>query len=186
MRTLKAVLGTAAVAVLCFGILLVGFREFYKAAYPRRFQQEVEAFSAQNGLEPSLVYAVIRTESGFDQEAESSVGARGLMQLTPDTYYWVRYRLGEEGSASSNQLFDPSENIKYGTANLRLLLDRFGSQETALAAYHAGWGNVSRWLEDQRYSQDGQSIHSIPFADTDCYVSKVIDTAELYRRLYEH
>ena len=185
MRFFKAVLGTAAAAALCLGILMVGFREFYKAAYPRQYRQQVETYSAKNGLEVSLVYAVIRTESSFNKDATSSVGAKGLMQLTPDTYYWVRYRLGEEGSASSDELYDPEENIKYGTANLRLLLERFGSKETALAAYHAGWGNVSRWLSDERYSHDGLSIHSIPFADTDTYVTKVMETARLYRRLYE-
>lgn len=184
MAAVKRLLGGLLWLAVCLGLLVVGCREFCKAAYPQGYRELVERYSEENGLEPALVYAVIRTESGFHPEAESSVGARGLMQLTPDTFQWVRYRLGETGAASPDLLYDPQENIKYGAANLRLLIREFGSEETALAAYHAGWGSVSRWLADDRYSDDGRNIHHIPFADTDVYVTKVLETARLYRRLY--
>lgn len=179
----KALLGLLWLAA-CLGLLVAGCREYYKAAYPQGYRELVEEYSLQNQLDPALVYAVIRTESGFHSGAESSVGAKGLMQVTTDTFHWVRYRLGETGAAAPEQLFDPRQSIKYGTANLRLLIGEFGSVETALAAYHAGWGSVSRWLADERYSDDGESIRHIPFADTDAYVTKVLDTARIYRRLY--
>ena len=173
-----------AVLLASGAVLFLGLRCYYRGAYPLGYQEEVEAWSAENGLDPALVYAVIRTESGFDQEAESSVGARGLMELTPDTYSWVLYRLGEAGEGDAGDLYDPEENIRCGCANLRLLLERFGEEGTALAAYHAGWGSVSRWLQSERYSSDGSHLDAIPFPDTESYVEKVLETRDLYRRLY--
>lgn len=71
----------------------------------------------------------------------------------------------------------------YGSQTLALLLEEFGTLENALAAYHAGWGNVTRWLADSQYSSDGKTLTTIPFGDTRAYVSKVMETAETYRRL---
>lgn len=168
----------------CLGLLVMGIRVYYQGAYPRGYRELVEKYSEENGLDPALIYAVIRTESSFGYLKESPVGAMGLMQMTTDTYHWVRYRLGEAGAASPQQLFDPEQNIRYGAANLRLLIEEFEEEKAALAAYHAGWGNVSRWLQDRHYSIDGRHLSHIPFADTDCYVRKVLETARIYHRLY--
>ncbi len=172
------------VLLAAFALTFLGFRLFYRAAYPVKYTGAVTAQARAYDLDPHLVYAVIRTESGFRPEATSSMDARGLMQLTPDTFHWVRYRLGETGAADPALLYDPEENIRYGTATLSLLLQRFCSPREALAAYHAGWGSVAGWLEDSRYSEDGQSLDDIPFGDTNAYVDKVLRTAEIYRRLY--
>lgn len=165
-------------------LMLLGLRQFYRAAYPLGYQELVEPAAAQRGLDPALVYAVIRTESGFSPTARSSVDARGLMQLTPDTFQWVRYRLGEQGPAAADILYDPEENVRYGCANLSLLIREFSREDTALAAYHAGRGSVNRWLGDSRYSLDGSSLAAIPYPDTDTYVKKVLSTRDLYHRLY--
>lgn len=168
----------------CFALTFLGLRQFYRAAYPRGYQAIVEQEAAVSGLDPALVYAVIRSESGFAATARSSVDARGLMQLTPDTFQWVRYRLGEEEGVTSELLYEPEENIRYGCANLGLLLREFGGEEEALAAYHAGRGSVSRWLTDSRYSRDGVTLETIPYGDTCQYVKKVLETREVYHRLY--
>lgn len=167
-------------------LIFLGMRQFYRAAYPLGYQEVVETQAAQRELDPALVYAVIRTESGFSPTARSSVDARGLMQLTPDTFQWVRYRLGEPGAAAAEMLYDPGENVRYGCANLSLLLREFDREDTALAAYHAGRGIVNRWLEDSRYSQDGSRLTTIPYPDTNTYVKKVLTTRDLYHRLYPH
>ena len=169
-----------------FLFIFLGLRQFYRAAYPLGYREMVERLAAQRELDPALVYAVIRTESGFSPTARSSVDARGLMQLTPDTFQWVRYRLGEAGFADADILYDPEENVYYGCADLSLLLWEFSREDTALAAYHAGRGSVNRWLEDSRYSQDGRSLAAIPYPDTDSYVKKVLFTRDLYHRLYPH
>ncbi len=168
----------------CIALLLLGMSRYYRAAYPIRYREAVEREAEVSGLDPALVYAVIRSESGFSPAARSSVDARGLMQLTPDTLQWVRYRLGEEGAASSDLLYDPGENIRYGCANLGLLLREFGGEDTALAAYHAGRGCVKGWLTDSRYSGDGERLDDIPYRDTSSYVKKVLVTRDLYHRLY--
>lgn len=169
-----------------FLFIFLGLRQFYRAAYPLGYREMVERLAAQRELDPALVYAVIRTESGFSPTARSSVDARGLMQLTPDTFQWVRYRLGEHGSAAADILYDPEENIYYGCADLSLLIREFDREDTALAAYHAGRGSVNRWLADSRYSQDGSRLTAIPYPDTDTYVKKVLSTRDLYHRLYPH
>ena len=176
---------TLVVFILGAGVLLAGYRCFYQAAYPLRYQEVVEENSVRSGMEEAVLYAVIRTESSFQPDAESSVGALGLMQITPDTLSWVRYRLGEPGAVDARTvLLDPEQNIFYGSQTLALLLEEFGTLKHALAAYHAGWGNVTRWLADSQYSSDGKTLTTIPFGDTRAYVSKVMETAETYRRLY--
>lgn len=171
---------------LSAALFFLGFRQYYRAAYPLGYREVVEPVAAEKEIDPALVYAVIRTESGFSPTARSPVDARGLMQLTPDTFQWLRYRMGEEGPAASDLLFDPWENIRYGCANLHLLLGEFDREDTALAAYHAGRGSVNRWLSDSRYSDGGGCLTTIPYRDTDAYVKKVLDTRDLYRRLYPH
>lgn len=183
-NSLTTLLFVGSVLLAAFALLFLGFRLFYRAAYPMDYAEAVVPLARAQGLDPHLVYAVIRTESGFRPDATSAVDARGLMQLTPDTYYWVRYRLGELGSGDPDILYDPQENIRYGVANLSLLLQRFENPREALAAYHAGWGSVTRWLEDSRYSCDGLNLDDIPFGDTNAYVNKVLRTAEIYKRLY--
>ena len=165
----------------CLALCFLGLRQYYRAAYPRGYQPIVEQEAAASGLDPALVYA---SESCFAPAAQSPVDARGLMQLTPDTFQWVRYRLGEEGGVPSEVLYQPEENVRYGCANLGLLLREFGGEAEALAAYHAGRGSVSRWLGDSRYSRDGESLDVIPYGDTNRYVKKVLETREVYHRLY--
>lgn len=184
MKKIWNILFLPSVLLGCLALTFLGFGRYYRAAYPLGYREAVEREAAQNGLDPALVYAVIRSESGFSSTARSSVDARGLMQLTPDTFQWVRYRLGEEGAAGSELLYDPYENIRYGCANLGFLVGEFGREDTALAAYHAGRGSVSRWLGDESCSQDGATLDCIPYRDTDQYVKKVLETRDLYSRLY--
>ncbi|MDR2933117.1 MAG: lytic transglycosylase domain-containing protein [Oscillospiraceae bacterium] len=175
----------AVVVVVIGGAALAGaYKGYYRAAYPVKYIDTVLAQSEKNGLSPSLVYAVIRTESGFRPGVRSSVGATGLMQITKDTFDWTQYRLGETPKPM-DILYDGEENIKYGAALLRLLIDEFGSVENALCAYHAGWGNVKRWLDNPDYAPDGYTITRIPFGDTARYVKKVLETRDMYERLYD-
>lgn len=169
---------------LAVWLLSISFGSYYRAAYPVRYADAVQLAAQQTGLPQSLIYAVIRSESGFRPGVESSVGARGLMQITPDTLSWVRYRLGEQGASDPELLWQPETNIHYGSNTLALLQHEFGTVETALAAYHAGFGNVTKWLADPRYSPDGVTLTDIPFGDTASYVTKVLQTATMYQNVY--
>ncbi len=160
-----------------------GMIRFYKAAYPIKYAQSVEVYSAQNQLPPSLVYAVIRTESGFDPTAHSRIGARGLMQITKETFDWIAYR-EKNGDTDYDLLLLEDANIRYGTALLRLHLEEFGSVENALCAYHAGRGSLQKWLADPLLSPGGKTVEQIPFGDTRRYVKKVLETQKIYQKLY--
>ena len=169
-----------ALAMLAF---YMSYVEFNKSAYPLGFEEAVMQNSALHDLPPGLVFAVIRTESGFRPHVVSHYGARGLMQITEDTFDWIQFRYGKTDEAYED-LFDPIINIEYGTALLRLLLDEFHTVPNALSAYHAGWGNATRWLANPEFAPDGENITNIPFLDTRYYVFRVLETWETYRRLY--
>jgi soluble lytic murein transglycosylase len=96
-------------------------------------------------LDPLLLVALIRTESGFDAYAKSSVGALGLMQVMPDTGKYLATQAGFELGRTSN-LYDIETNVELGTAYLAELLRRFGSLESALVAYNAGPSGARRIL----------------------------------------
>lgn len=152
--------------------------------YPKEYQDAVETYAEQYGVDEDLVYAVIHTESGFQEDAVSSVGARGCMQLMQETYDWAKMRMGDDREITYDDMFDPELNIQYGTFVLSLLLEEFGQQDTALAAYHAGWSKVKEWLDNPEVSHDGVKLHAIPFADTSSYVKKVNEALNIYRKIY--
>lgn len=171
------------VAASIYGIYF-SMQRFYHAAYPLKYTDEVEKYSEQNNLPPSLVYAVIRTESGFNPLAQSSIPARGLMQITQDTFEWAQYRISEKNQLHYDDLFDGEINIRYGTAILSLLLEEYETIPNALCAYHAGWGKTREWLNNPEYSPDGKNITVIPYEDTRLYVDKVLQTTAAYNKLY--
>lgn len=172
-------------AVLAVAIVLVGPRLVeagMRFLYPRSYGQLIEREAAEFQLDPYLVYAVVKTESGFDPQACSHADARGLMQLTQETFDWIASLYPPEDGGGD--IFDPGDNLHCGCALLRLLLDQYGEMDVALAAYNAGMGNVSQWLEDGNYSHDGETLHTIPYPETDAYVKKVQRALEIYRQLY--
>jgi soluble lytic murein transglycosylase len=167
-------------AVLLLGALLKPRIE--RQQYPRRQEALVRHNATEYVLDENLLFAVIRTESSFDPCAVSSVGARGLTQIMPDTFRWLQSKTGEQLPLDS--LFDPETSVSYGALLLRLLLEEFGTPEVALAAYHAGRGRVNQWLKDERLSPDGKALAQIPIDDTRHYVHKVMKAYQKYMELY--
>lgn len=165
-------------------ILRAGYTRYMRSAYPLEYTAFVDAYAQEYGLPPSLVYAVIRTESGFDPEAVSPAGAVGLMQLTEDAFDWVQYRSDGEATLPPEQRLDPETSIHYGTCMLSLLQQEYEVWATTLAAYNAGRGNVNRWLTDEGYSDDGRTLKVIPYAETRQYVDKVLSAQAMYQQLY--
>lgn len=160
-----------------------GYNKYLEIAYPIKYQSWVEKYAAENHLNKYFVYAVIKTESGFDPSAESNVGARGLMQIMEDTFEWIKFKTDDE-TAVYYDMYDAQTNIKYGCTLLGYLMDEFGSVEVAAAAYHAGRGNVNSWLSDKRYSADGVHLDKIPISDTAHYVNKITKAMNKYIKLY--
>ncbi len=181
MRLAGKAIFSAALLFLSVIIAAAGINILYKVMYPTEYEDLVVKYSRKNELEPTLVFAVIRCESSFDKDAMSHKDAHGLMQITPETLEWL---VMVEGGSELPDMYDPEQNIKYGTALLRLHLDEFGGYREMLAAYHAGRGAVNGWLSDPQYSSDGKTLDKIPYDDTDDYVNKVLNVKGIYDRLF--
>ncbi|MEG1447721.1 MAG: lytic transglycosylase domain-containing protein [Oscillospiraceae bacterium] len=171
--------------LVSFFVLSFSTKTFYKSAYPTFYSDFVDKYSQECGVDKALIYAVIRTESGFKHNAISSAQAKGLMQITKDTYEWAQSRKQIENIMEHDTLYDPETNIEFGTYILFLLSEEFGVTETTIAAYHAGWGNVKSWLSDESHSTDGINLYDIPFPSTKKYVEKVMLTSDIYKKLYD-
>ncbi len=149
------------------------------------FKKEIKEYADEYNIDPHLVAAVISVESSFDEKASSPKGARGLMQIMPDTGSWIASKLDLEDYDDS-MLYDPSVNIRMGTWLLNSLSKEFDYElETVLAAYNAGSGTVSKWLKDESCSRDGRTLDYIAYKETAAYVDKVINKRDLYRSKYE-
>ena len=149
-----------------------------RAGYPRPHREVV----AESGLDSALVYAVMRTESGFDEDALSRAGAVGLMQIKPSTAEFI---CEKEGIAfEAERLTEGEYNVRVGCLYLKYLLGRFAVRETALAAYNAGEGTVREWLADKQYSDDGISLKKIPYPETKEYLKKVERARKNYEFFY--
>ena len=153
-----------------------------KVLYPLKYTEEILYYSKEYSLSPFLVFSVINTESSFKVDAESTKGAKGLMQLTDKTAGYIADMLNE----NSFDIFDKDTNIKFGCFYLRYLLNKFKNERTALIAYNAGEGNVVNWLKNPSYSIDGKSLLVIPFKETNSYVKKIYHSLEKYRKLYRN
>ena len=178
------ILGIAILACAAF-FLRPAIVTIEEEIYPIEYTEFVEEQSEIYGVDKALVYAVIRTESSFNPAAVSSIGARGLMQITKPTFEWAQMKLGGDFADDTyDDLFDPETNIIYGTFLLGAFIEEFGSVDNALCAYHAGWGNAKNWLKDPEYSPDGENITNIPFKDTNWYVNKINEVMDKYTSLY--
>ena len=157
--------------------------KLYSYAYPVKYSQEVEENAAEFGVDESLIYAVIRTESGFRPEVESYAGAVGLMQLMPETFEWLQYKLNGDVIYTTEQLRSADVNIRYGTYFLAYLIGRYGDEAVACAAYNAGAATVDTWLADSRYSSDGATLREIPYQETARYVEKIRTARDIYEHI---
>ncbi len=183
-RNLLIVFAVVCVLALGFVLLFVGSEWYLKTMYPLKYTDIVEQNAAEFSLPPSLVYGIIHTESHFDSEAVSHAGAKGLMQLMDATYEWIQQKLPEE-AAPLSEIFEPSVNIRSGCKVMDVLLGQFDCLETALAAYNAGSGNVSKWLKNPEYSTDGVTLDVIPITETKNYVERVLKAQKRYQTLYD-
>ena len=147
---------------------------YVRLRYPLEYQSIVRGHSRNYRLDPALLAAVIYQESKFRAHARSSSGAVGLMQLLPSTAEGIAVHTGGTRFRVSD-LDDPEINVRYGSWYLRHLLDKYGDERTALAAYNAGQENVDRWRAEGK---------GIEFAETRHYVKRVEHLKTLYRRGY--
>jgi soluble lytic murein transglycosylase len=159
--------------------------EYATYPMPEAYAEHVKRYSREFGVPENLIWAIIKTESGFDSSAESDVGAVGLMQLMPSTFDEItNYRLKD--GFDIGMRYDPATNIRYGTYYISYLYTRYGNWDTALAAYNAGLGNVDDWLSNPQYTdlETKGGLKDIPFTETRNYVKKVNKALSMYEKLY--
>jgi soluble lytic murein transglycosylase len=181
-RRRRLAIGGAAIAAAIVALVLLGVvgdvdRVIQELTLPLRHEDIIRQQAREKGVDAALIAAVIYSESKFSDQT-SSAGARGLMQITPETAKDVERHSGGT-TFKLGDLSDPEINIRYGTFRLRELLDRYdGDEVAALAAYNAGPGNVDRW-GGSRLTLDG-----IPFPETRAYVEEVLAKRRAYHDKY--
>jgi soluble lytic murein transglycosylase len=179
-RALGVALLAAALAAVLVPRLPDAVREL---ALPLAHEDIIRQQASAKELDPSLLAAVIYAESRF-RDATSHAGARGLMQITPQTARYIA-RLSGGTAFEQGDLATPQINISYGAYYLRYLLRRYGDNTVlALAAYNGGEGNVDRWIVEASMSERAFVIDEIPFAETREYVTRVLDARASYREKY--
>lgn len=158
-----------------------------KSIYPKKYSEYVEQYSEEYDIDKNFIYAVIKTESGFNPDAESDAGAVGLMQLMPIAFEEVSNNIEDNRGLEYSDMYNPEYNIMYGSWYLAYLYDKFnGSYELTIAAYHAGMTEVRSWLDEGILDEDNLNLDNIPsdFSDTRHYINKVINAYKEYNRLY--
>ncbi len=174
-------------------ILLVGFLFIYiltspwflKKLYPYPHRDLVMQSCAAYQVEQYLVLAIIKAESRFYSDAHSRVGARGLMQIMPETGTWIAQQMKLE-DFGADKLYNPSYNIPMGIWYIAYLSGNFdGSTVKVLAAYNAGEYKVKKWLKEGVWTGEPQDIAQIPYKETREYVDRVLFNYQVYKRIYQ-
>lgn len=151
--------------------------------FPTEYKSFIYANCKKYNIEPALIYSMIKTESHFNPKATSNKGAKGLMQITDQTAQWVALELGID-NFETELIYSPDINIDIGCWYINKLINQFDGDITlALAAYNAGSGNVSKWLDNKQYSSDGKTLKEIPFKETREYINKINNSKAVYKIL---
>lgn len=181
--------------IVLLTILLVYFVSFklikidekiLKLIYPIKYEEYVELYSKEYNLDKYLIYAIIKAESNFKEDAISTSSAIGLMQLI-ETTAEERAKVTENELEDVNDLFNPELNISLGIDYIAYLINYYnGNEVLAICAYNAGMGNVDEWIEYGVIDSDGNNIENIPFSETNNYIRRVLNNYEIYIKLYKN
>ena len=170
----------------CFGLCYKFFHieeKLLTYLYPKKFEEYGYQYSEELKIDPMLTFAIIKTESNFQEKIESKSGAIGLMQLMENTAREQAEKLKID--YTKEMLYHPEMNLKLGLNYFNTLLDYFNQNYIlAFTAYNAGLGNVEKWIAEGTIKKDGSNIEKIPFKETNLYVRKIIKTYEIYKKLY--
>ncbi|MBQ3409068.1 MAG: lytic transglycosylase domain-containing protein [Clostridia bacterium] len=173
------------VAVILGATKVLGIQKFImKKMYPKTYAEFVVKYAEEYGVDPLLIFAVIKAESNFNKNVVSNSNAKGIMQLMDTTAEEVASNIMAEENFESDMLFDAETNIKIGTKYLSELLNKYGNYYIAVAAYNAGIGTVDKWIQTGIIKPDGSNIEQIPYKETNNYVRKIIRDYGIYENLY--
>ena len=161
-----------------FTLAKEGYLDDVNLRFPLGFEKDIKRYSGKQKINPAWAFAIARRESSFMPDANSSAGAKGLMQVMPGTAKQLARK-----KVSTKELLNAKSNIKLGTKYLRNLLDRHdGNQVLATAAYNAGPYRVKSWLKDSTSLPADVWIETIPFKETREYVKSVLAYQQIYQQ----
>ena len=143
MVILRVCMVLLALLLAAITLLNRGSDTVMNTAYPRKYDEYVTYYAGKYQIDPYILYSIIRTESNFNPQAESNVGARGLMQITEITFDWIKTKIAPDEPLTFDDLYDPEVNIRFGSYFISYCLQRYDDDlATAAAAYHSGLGTV--------------------------------------------
>jgi soluble lytic murein transglycosylase len=176
--------GLALVIVAVLSLVQPADHAVKEIKLPLRHEDVIRQQAADKKVDPALIAGVIYTESRF-RDQTSHAGAKGLMQLMPETADYIARKSGGTRFERAD-LATPQINIAYGTWYLRYLLDKYdGNTILTLAAYNAGEGKVDQWRGEAAAQGERFRVAShIPFKETRDYVHRVLAARADYRRSY--
>ena len=154
-----------------------------KKIYPLKYSEYVEKYAEVYNMDKYMVYAIIKAESNFNENAKSSSDAIGLMQIMETTAIETARKMDLE--VTEEDLFKADLNINIGLKYFTYLLNQYDNNyPLAIIAYNAGMGNVDAWIKDGTIKEDGTDIENVPFKETNNYVRKILRDYEIYKELY--
>ncbi|MEG1581959.1 MAG: lytic transglycosylase domain-containing protein [Clostridia bacterium] len=141
--------------------------------YPKTHSSIVSTYASNYNIDKNLVYAIIYAESKFDEFAVSRTNARGLMQLSEQTFLWIASQVNEV--QDFDRAFDVETNIKYGCYYLSYLKDKYDNNSFIICAYNAGETVVSSWMSDRKFDKN-----KIEYKETEMYYERVMYAKKIY------
>ena len=182
-----AIIAAILVLSIGFGLAFDGIATaIEKKQYPLspRYADDIQRVSAEYGIPEVILWAIVRTESGFSSNLEGEDGGIGLMQLTPDEFAMIQTDILKEAPQDAGLLYDPQKNLACGAAYLSFLYQRYGVWETVFAAFDAGTDAVDAWLANPDCVSELGTLENIPNQKTARFVREVTEARELYIKLY--
>ena len=183
----KKILVCGLIILILIVFLIVFKNKIQRIFYPKSYEEFVSMYSDEYGVDENLVFAVIKAESNFQEDAVSHKDALGLMQIMKETAEDVarKYNIEIDFNNSEKEILNVQNNIKIGTKYLAVLLEKYKNKEVAVAAYNAGIGTVDNWIEKEIIKSDGSDIENIPYKETNNYVRKILRNYKIYQDLYK-
>ncbi len=177
--------------VAALAMLFAGYKVWQSDAVQMRFvymwdyQQDIITYSEKNKVDPFLIAAIIKNESGFKHQAVSKVGAVGLMQIMPETGRWIAEQMGLDKYQDSD-LYTTRTNIRMGCWYVGELDEEFKHNlPLELMAYNAGRGQTKEWMEKNGWDYGFQDVNAIPYNESRQYVKRVMADRDKYYLLYK-
>jgi len=184
MKKLKLLIFLTIIILVVFTLNKINISDLKNQAlqnlYPKKYSKIINKYSYEYVVDPDLIYAIVKVESNFDEKAESTSGAIGLMQIMETTANEVAERI----DLKKHDLYNSEHNIEIGIAYFSVLIEKYNNINLAIVAYNAGMGNVDMWIQEGKIKKDGTDVENVPFKESNNYVRKVLKTYEIYKDIY--